>query len=760
MLIKELEFHGGPVMKRLLLLLLIPLVAGGQTWPPNSPGSVQFAGNGIASANLGGNHTFFVDAVIGNDASNAHTPGAAWRSVAKVNASYFSPGDTILFQSNQKWVARLIPRSSGTAGSTILFSSYGSGAKPVISRGNCIYSFGQDSTCGIFVTQKYLTFDGLEIDSCRGDGIWCTTATFGNIIRNCAFNYCGNAVQIDGRSCLVTNCTMTNLWYSIAADSSYSFGSVGVSILGSANEVSWNTITNFYDLAPLRASAGGPVYDGCFVELSTWSNIQNCDSNYIHHNKGVDGASFIEMGGNPLTGFGMHWNTYAYNSFTGTARNRHDPTIYLHNDLAEGCCGALIQNLRLFNNTLLWKSPGASTGDGLMGWYSDAAWSSNTMICENNIFVTDLCAIKLSSRSTNFAGSNNIFYRLDGSNTTNVTNGTGVFEDPKFLSSVTPDLHLQSSSPAITGGLNLGYTSDLDGKSIAGLPAIGAYEYGGILSAPSAPVADSSSKITSNGFRANWSPSPGATGFKLDVSTTSGFSSYVSGFQNLNLASVTFYAVSGLAPSTAYYYRIRAYNSGGTSGNSNTMTATTAPSAPPAADLPTGSLTASPDTLFKGGSGILTWTGSNATSASIDNGVGPVSIAGGKISVTADTSKTFILTLTNSAGSRKYMSAITVLSPSPGRVTGRNPVEFSLRQNYPNPFNPSTTIGYELPWASHVTITVYDMLGRAISVLVNDMREAGVYQVRFDGSNLASGAYFYLIQAGSFMDTKRLLLLH
>ena len=87
------------------------------------------------------------------------------------------------------------------------------------------------------------------------------------------------------------------------------------------------------------------------------------------------------------------------------------------------------------------------------------------------------------------------------------------------------------------------------------------------------------------------------------------------------------------------------------------------------------------------------------------------------------------------------------------------PAEMKLYQNYPNPFNPSTTIKFELPKTSHVSLTVYDILGREVSVLVNERRDAGVHEVRLDGSNLASGVYFYRLQTGDFTQTKRLLLL-
>ena len=86
------------------------------------------------------------------------------------------------------------------------------------------------------------------------------------------------------------------------------------------------------------------------------------------------------------------------------------------------------------------------------------------------------------------------------------------------------------------------------------------------------------------------------------------------------------------------------------------------------------------------------------------------------------------------------------------------PNEMVLNQNFPNPFNPSTTITYELPKTSQVSLMVYDILGREVAVLVNERSEAGVHEVRFDGSNLASGVYFYRLQAGTYVQTRKLLL--
>ena len=85
-------------------------------------------------------------------------------------------------------------------------------------------------------------------------------------------------------------------------------------------------------------------------------------------------------------------------------------------------------------------------------------------------------------------------------------------------------------------------------------------------------------------------------------------------------------------------------------------------------------------------------------------------------------------------------------------------VSFALHQNYPNPFNPTTTIAFDVPHATNVELTVFDMLGRQIAMLVNKRYEPGRYDVRFDASRFASGVYFYRVRMGDFEQTRKMLL--
>ncbi|KXK43987.1 MAG: FG-GAP repeat protein [Chlorobi bacterium OLB5] len=179
-----------------------------------------------------------------------------------------------------------------------------------------------------------------------------------------------------------------------------------------------------------------------------------------------------------------------------------------------------------------------------------------------------------------------------------------------------------------------------------------------------------------------------------------------------------------------------------------------------------------------GGAQTVTWDVSNTNAA-------PVSCANVKIMLSTDGGNTFpteLLASTENDGSAEVTlpnientqarikveaidniffdisNANFTITSSIGinnNQTG-TPVEFSLSQNFPNPFNPVTILSFGLPKKSAVTLKVYDVLGRETATLINnELRTEGYYNVEFDASMLPSGIYYYRIEAGDFTDTKK-----
>src|SRR5205823_13232719 len=130
--------------------------------------------------------------------------------------------------------------------------------------------------------------------------------------------------------------------------------------------------------------------------------------------------------------------------------------------------------------------------------------------------------------------------------------------------------------PGVYGGPMSGAPNILPEFAGSGTVSVGA------ATPPSPPIAHPARYIASNSFTANWSSVSGVTGYRLDVSTNSSFSTYVAGYQNRNVGNATSRSVTGLNASTTYYYRVRAYNGAGTSGNSNVISVTSlGPMGPP-----------------------------------------------------------------------------------------------------------------------------------------------------------------------------------
>lgn len=92
-------------------------------------------------------------------------------------------------------------------------------------------------------------------------------------------------------------------------------------------------------------------------------------------------------------------------------------------------------------------------------------------------------------------------------------------------------------------------------------------------------------------------------------------------------------------------------------------------------------------------------------------------------------------------------------------VNLESPSEFALEQNFPNPFNPVTKIEFSIPADNNVQISVYDVLGREVAILLNEFKRAGIHRIEFDAENLTSGIYFYRIVSGSFTGLKKMVLL-
>lgn len=105
--------------------------------------------------------------------------------------------------------------------------------------------------------------------------------------------------------------------------------------------------------------------------------------------------------------------------------------------------------------------------------------------------------------------------------------------------------------------------------------------------------------------------------------------------------------------------------------------------------------------------------------------------------------------------------SISILSDLSSDVENLNehPSDFYLFQNYPNPFNPSTTISWQSPLGGHQTLKIYDVLGNEVATLVDEYKHAGKHEVSFSSSELTSGIYFYRIQAGSYVETKKMILM-
>ena len=129
--------------------------------------------------------------------------------------------------------------------------------------------------------------------------------------------------------------------------------------------------------------------------------------------------------------------------------------------------------------------------------------------------------------------------------------------------------------------------------------------------------------------------------------------------------------------------------------------------------------------------------------------------------LTAPSSGTYTVNAGFKNPSKKWGSTSAVINVTgiDEELVGLTPETFALYNNYPNPFNPATKIRFAIPQSTFTVLKVYSILGEEVASLVNELKTPGIYEINFDGSNLSSGTYLYKLQAGNFVETKKMILL-
>jgi hypothetical protein len=390
---------------------------------------------------------FYVDSVSGSDAATGTSPSAPWRSLGKVNASTFQPGDVINFKGGSVWTGNLQVKSRGTSTAAITYQAYGTGAAPQIKNPGVTWGHA------VTVTGSYNVIQGFLFTDAQEAGVMIKPGAVRNVILKNEITRTGTGVTAAGESNLITGNYVHDLTMLVndqAPDTDY--GAVCFWVQANNNEISYNRGIN------CRAPSYDYGYDGGFVEV--W---QTGDNTYIHHNYAENTNGFFELGSN---GTGSAQNIrVAYNVIINVAGG-----LCFHSG---GSFNINMGTFRFENNTYV-SNAGNPDGYRVFGCRSDFTF----LQVRNNIFYSDIQI----ANNGNFTHTNNLY------NMVNMVNGWGVgyslgaqeqIADPVFVNLGARDLRLRAWSPAVDTGTNLGYTKDFGdmpvGQGVA--PDKGAFEY-------------------------------------------------------------------------------------------------------------------------------------------------------------------------------------------------------------------------------------------------------------------------------------------
>jgi hypothetical protein len=419
---------------------------------------IEFHLSGVTPTPITG-RSYYVDCAAGNDANAGTSQASPWQSISKAASAPLLPGDGMFFKRDCSWNGVLTLSKSGTASSPITVGAYGTGANlPTITRN----TNGAD----ISVTGSYITFENLRltatapsVESGCGNNPKGNTQGFSfesnshdNTVRNSFMSghYAGVYIKSGSSKNHILNNTFqnNNMMSPLDTASNNDAGAFAVLLWGDDNEIAYNTMTGS------DACSYDYQRDGSAVEL------YGGQRNNIHHNTAANDDAFAELGNSRSSD-----NTFSYNKFTSTSTHSlflvtrgssdsygpvlhttvNNNSIYLPKSFKDAIvcyagCDSTIIKLR---NNISWGGAGAL--------YSDKAIDE-----DYNLFMG---AVHINGGST--VGSHSLK------------------ADPKFVNAGAGDLHLQSTSPAINKGLDIGFTTDLDNKVVPNgtAPDMGAFEF-------------------------------------------------------------------------------------------------------------------------------------------------------------------------------------------------------------------------------------------------------------------------------------------
>ena len=429
-----------------------------------------------SSSALAVGQDYYVDSISGSDANPGTSEGKPWKTLTPVHDHQFLPGDVVHFKRGSQWNGGFTVDNSGTEAAPIVFTDYGNSDAPPPTFSNSGQSYGvrigysyYRSSTKVNVGAEWVILENIRVMDVKVAGVLVYPESNHNIIRNIEVTGTGFGLQIQGQHNLTTQNYIHDLHtINDTPGGNDDYGAVGIEVEDSYNEISYNKIINCFGHSYDYGTDGGTV------EIWVSQSVGSVVGTNIHHNWAANNNGFLEAGGQNCTGCNIPLveNTIvAYN----VAANNGYGFISIHLVGSSAPYQVEMKNFRVENNTVVAI---VSESDAV-GWtifrLNDGTPAKDSFLVYNNIFY--LHRMTKVSNTSSFIHENNLYYLTGGTNI-GLTLGNGEkVADPRFVNLAEKDFHLQSSSPAIDAGINLGYILDNDNNLVNKPPDLGAFEY-------------------------------------------------------------------------------------------------------------------------------------------------------------------------------------------------------------------------------------------------------------------------------------------